>query len=112
MAATLDQKAGLANRNTFYKSINVLGYSLLLCLGVSILYTIFVQCIPNVMVRVAIFGGLLLCALLAVMVYLYPSSNTAVKIGIGIALSIVALIVLITITCNRSTLQLSVALMR
>lgn len=106
MRANLETQAKLSDRNYFYNSFN----TLLICLGIavvlSIIFLILVQFFPKPMSQAVVYLGFLIVLAVAVLIFLYPTSNTTGQIVVGIILAILAILILATILCHRSSIKI------
>lgn len=74
-------------------SIDMIGLSMLIALGMSVLYCVLVQCCPKVMNKFVLFAALLVLLGLTICLFIYPTSH-GFKLPLGIVLAIIFFILL------------------
>jgi hypothetical protein len=96
----------LNNRVLFINSLDTIALGLLLALGISIIYVIFVQCFPRVMNFVVPYLSLVVIFALSVCLFLYYWDAPG-KTAVGIILLIGFLVVLLGLIRNRQSFPMN-----
>lgn len=100
----VSENGNLDSRLVFFNSYYVLVLSILMAIGLSIIFTFFVHCFPKKMMWITIILSLLVLVGLAVTVFLYKSEHAG-RIIIGALLAALFFIILFSVCLYKQSIK-------
>lgn len=97
------ENAQLADRDSFYNSLDTIVLSFFVALGFSLVFMLFVQFLPKIMNYATVGVGMVAILVTTICVFLYRTSQVTVQTVIGICLIVVLVIILLTICKNTDS---------